>query len=314
MTHDITNILKLNQCLSDVILERLSISDEVSNISASILKAIEENKREANKPSNTVEEGLKVFLLYCRYETIIKRCDGKSGEDEHYNVRFLVGCKCYNFLSKEDFLRLSEKYESRLNTASSSFDNTLKVATLFIPVVLISGQIYNPTTMDNIQHEVQHMVQEFRKQKPIPSNPNLYVRAMQYLSAKDELTRAIAHILYYSDSSEQDGYVNGLYRQLKSTDRLVDILELAETPTVLGLLNLRNAIELVSKADASGIGVKMKTTFGAPISKGRLLSYARAGERRFLEKIGKVLALHRETVISKPTYIKENIGGAITLF
>ena len=314
MTHDITNILELNQCLSDVILERLSISDEVSNTSASILKTIEENKREANKQSNTVEEGVKVFPLYCRYETIIKRYDGKSGEDKHYNVRFLVGCKCYNFLSKEDFLRLSEKYESRLNTASSSFDNTLKVATLFIPVVLISGQIYNPTTMDNIQHEVQHMVQEFRKQKPIPSNPNLYVRAMQYLSAKDELTRAIAHILYYSDSSEQDGYVNGLYRQLKSTDRLVDILELIETPTIIGLHNLRNAIAYIEDTGDSTVSSTLKTTFKASISKNKLLSFAKAGERRFLGKIGKVLARHREEILNKPTYIKENIGDAITLF
>ena len=75
----------------------------------------------------------------------------------------------------------------------------------------VSGTINQMEAMNTIQHEIEHLYQEIKSNKRIPSNDRLYAKMRTDLESGDENHKKIAKIIYLCFKSEQEGFVNGTY-------------------------------------------------------------------------------------------------------
>lgn len=75
----------------------------------------------------------------------------------------------------------------------------------------VSGTINQMEAMNTIQHEIEHLYQEIKSNKRIPSNDRLYAKMRTDLEFGDEKHKKIAKIIYLCFKSEQEGFVNGTY-------------------------------------------------------------------------------------------------------
>ena len=119
---------------------------------------------------------------------------------------FKISYRYRNFQSKE----VVDAYgEDNLVTGGSSYLGKYWVI-CEINLYGVSGVINKQRTVEVIQHELEHIYQEFRTQKTIPNNM-FYAKMRTDMESSNENRRKIGRLIYGCLKSEQEGFINGLY-------------------------------------------------------------------------------------------------------
>lgn len=119
-----------------------------------------------------------------------------------------------NFFSKETINTIG------VDALTEGYSVFLDLKTILanINMVAISGQIYKKEAMYTIQHEVEHLYQEIRTKKRIPSNDMLYAKMRNDMEGADEERHKIARLVYACIQFEQEGFINGTYAWYMADD------------------------------------------------------------------------------------------------
>lgn len=134
---------------------------------------------------------------------IAQKGNVKSEIDGHvFNISY-----CYrNILNKET---IDDYGEENLVTGGSAYLGKYRVI-CNVNFYGISGTIVKNKAIEVIQHELEHILQEFRSQKTIPNN-SFYAKMRNDMESSDANRQKIGRLIYGCLKSEQEGFINGLY-------------------------------------------------------------------------------------------------------
>ena len=279
--------------LNNLIFEELSISGEVQketiNIWDSIINMIPDIKTDLFSDTNDVYYGQISFKLSI------------------FGDKTSVFINYYNFLNKESFDK--HKNEFKYLNAFSMVQGKMRWLSISIPA--ISGSvIMEPDIKDGLQHELEHLYQGKLGSSYVTIEDSDYAKARDLLNNTDKDISSLALIIYLSNLSEQDAYVNGLYAYLMSQEEPMinikwDIVKNSEA--YIHLISIKKIIDKLKIPDEN-LNYKCKHYFG--YSQDKMLKLAINVENRFIRKIGKVLAKYYKDIRTKYP-IKEYYSGKI---
>ena len=268
----------INKCIK----EELSINTEVVSITKKIIKTIKEKIPTFDK--QTFKEGVTINNFSFKYPL----------ENKHITI----SVKHYNFFSKYYY----NIYNNDIDFSCSSICDGDSINFLIINCYSISGALNIEDLSDSVQHEISHIFQGNKGSRNITNNNTLYNNASANLNNKNEDIKNIAYAIYSSFDFEQDGYVNGLYAQLMQLGPVPNWKEVKEKSPAYE--RLYNSIDVLNKIlipayESNNIELsnEIKYTFG--ISIGECIKFISNGNKRFYNKIGKVLIKHRQDLINE---------------
>ena len=222
-----------------------------------------------------------------------------------FNEKITVFINLYNFVDKSHYNKYKDKIE--IFKASSVYQDNLKWLIITIP--MISGNIiYGDYIKENLQHELEHLYQGKHGASNIIKSDDVYAKALRLLGNKDNDISDIALVIYLSNTSEQDAFVNGMYSYLMSqSEPMIDIKwsVVKNSDAYLHLASIKKIIDKLENPDQEIID-KCKNYFD--LSPYQLLKIAKSVEFRLTRKIGKVLAKYHKDIRNKYN-IKETFSG-----
>jgi hypothetical protein len=253
----------------EAINEELSISDSVKWKAKEIAKIISDNialsekkERIANGVSRKKFEFSDVFL--------------------EKNIRYAVNF--YNFDNRSVFN--AESKNINCDDGSTTTDGK-RYFWVTVNCYGISGQVVFENLCGTVQHELNHIYQAIKGDGRITKFDKIYSTASAFLGCNDEKIRSIAEVIYFSYSYEQDGFINGLYGELRSKNIPSPSWEdLKDTGFYADFARFLNAVEYVD-ANREFLSEICFKKFGFDIQ--TVVSNGRKALRRLKEKIGKVL-------------------------
>lgn len=209
---------------------------------------------------------------------------------------FRLSVYYYNFLTRDSFE--DNQYKVDYNSASLTSDGK-RVRFLFVHCYGISGGLDMSSLSDSVYHELGHYYQGMSGNSEVFNDSPEYMAASTYMQSNIEFEKIISILYYYSRRFEDDGYVNGLYGALISSDNPVPRYEDLKNNGILdSVRQFRNAINIVSEnlenKEYQGF---CKKIFGITLDK--LLKISLTSYYRFLNKIGKVLIKVRQDKINE---------------
>lgn len=213
-----------------------------------------------------------------------------------FNEKVTLFLNLYNFVSKQYY----EKYKETINVfkASSVYQNKLRWLIITIP--MISGTIiYKDFLKENLQHELEHLFQGKHGSNNIIIPNSEYTKALSLLGNEDKQVSDIALIIYLSNTSEQDAFVNGMYSYLMSQEEPMIQIKwscVKNSDAYLHLMTVKNMITKLENADEE-LNSKCKKYFD--LSCYEVLKIAKSVEFRFVRKIGKALSKYYKDIRDK---------------
>lgn len=191
-------MLKLNEnTIRKIIKEELGIALEVTNTSNQIFQDILTDLRK-QKPEKTD---------ICFIKT------GSVNSSLH-GVNFKVNYVCRNFSNKD----LVENFDIDALTEGGSVFLDKRFVFVNVNLIAFNGTVDNKEALNTIQHEIEHIYQQIRANKRIPSDDLKYAKMKTDLEGNDENRRYVARLVYLSYKSEQEGFINGTYAWCMTND------------------------------------------------------------------------------------------------
>lgn len=170
-----------------------------------------------------------------------------------------------------------------------------KNMTLMVDILSISGKIDEKTCSDTIQHELEHLFQEIKRDKSFGED-ELYKMAnfLKTYYRNDPTAYKIGDLIYFSRQCENDAYVNGLYALL------VDNYKNHHWPTAsviqgsdlyAGLKRMKeNKQWLEQNKETEQVKELFKSiNRNVSITPEKLLKFVEKSEKRLMNKTGKVI-------------------------
>lgn len=201
-----------------IITEKWSISDKVDDGINIIYKAILDDYLH-NAICYKIDDGLWLY----------------KNEEIPFNV-FGIKCKLtyfYYYTINKKMCDFIYKNASSLN----GYDEKNK--TLYITLYSINGEIQKEYTLKNLVHETEHLLQIHYGLNNNINYKKLTSDAYDYASNKirksdfkNYAEQVIAYLIYYSDSHEQDAFINEYYREILSNISVL-LTHKAEINTIL---------------------------------------------------------------------------------
>lgn len=170
-----------------VLQEELGISEIVYNISLNIYDNI----------VNTLADSIKE-----KHEFVTIKTNKFKYVSEEFKID--VSYKFYNY--NESDLQQAHKNGWSVDLGKNRY-------LMFIELFGVSGTINKENAMDVIQHEVEHIYQQYKAKKPFGDNA-FYAKIKTNLESNNDDKRMVARLIYGCVLSEQEGYLNGLYSYL----------------------------------------------------------------------------------------------------
>lgn len=134
--------------------------------------------------------------------------DGKfefnCGDDK--NTTFKVYWLAYFFNEIDEYRNYVRQYGPGSNYVMYDF-KMIKVTLFYVSGKPVDNEMY-----DTIGHEFEHVYQNVLMGKQF-GNRNIYGIAISNIYSKNPYDRNLAHIIYASTKSEQEGFINGFYSQ-----------------------------------------------------------------------------------------------------
>ena len=279
--------MKETEQLKQIIKEELSVNNEVIMVVQKICNKI-------IKIVPTVEgEILKNRVVKRKFhfsETIL-------------NNKISIQVINYNFVTPDEISR-NPKLDYETSTSSSDGG---KYNFLFINCYSVNGEINRKSLFDTVYHEIEHIFQAQKGNKQIKTFDALYHMLPQYLNCKNYPLKYASRILYCSYAYEQDAFVNGLYGFISQLGIIPQWKDIKTSQAYKSLENLRNALSFLQKnINNEKYNDEIKKVFGYTIS--QILKIGKQTEKRFLEKVGKVLIKHRNEILFENIIIRTNNG------
>lgn len=256
-------IIKKN--INSIINEELSISKDVEDISFEIF-------------SNIKKHG---FV--------------KGEENFSFNVGdILVSCFNYYFNSREEYEK--EKPQKSANSVSHRGMRFINIALCYLSGHLVSNDLY-----DSIFHEVEHLYQqeksklEFQKRKD--DDFYHFVEGIMY-NGKTLEGRTVAAGLYLSFDYELNGYLNGLYGQLKESDPQPNEVDkiVKESALYQMISHAEEALKLLSSPDGDKYAEPYTIKYNLP--KKYLINRLKKTLKTAYKKIGKIIVRFKKNKLS----------------
>ena len=203
--------------------EELSINNEVRQASFKLIETINEHMKSVPKQYFANINGTS-YRIGDLKETIL-------------NTTINIHYRLVNFKDKHFYEMAIDKLPSFPNSYNK------KTNTLSLDIISISGNIDQNTYVDTIQHEIEHMFQENKRDKPFNEDA-LYKMAM-FLKTNfidDKVAYRIGDLLYFTRQCENDAYVNGLYSLLVDNykeHRWATFIVIHGSPLYKGLMTMR---------------------------------------------------------------------------
>ena len=222
----LTSLVK--KTVDSFINEELSISDKVVEETNKIKELIKKDSGASNK--EVLDDG--VFRRTGSIRVSI------------FSTNFLIKYEIINFVDYDTYY---EKYQLFKPNCSTSMGNK----EMKISILSISGEFQENSFGDSIQHEVEHIYQEYMAEKPLFYNDDkdIYRTAIENINSTlyNGWVSKLSNVVYYSKKYEQDAFINGLYQQLVQPDAIFyekDIIK-SSTPYKISvmLVGLRNEID-----------------------------------------------------------------------
>lgn len=204
----------------NVLNEERGISDIVSNLSFkikdNIINAIENTK---SQPINYNEVTFK---------------KGSLEEFNFNNKNITINWSYYSFASNDILNKFPYRIPSSNCNKASNNSYILNII-----IVAINGKFVLTTTMETIQHELEHIWETSNIQNSY-KNMSLYEYGNQLLKEQNEYKKSIGIILYLSQKWDQRAYANGVYQYLINHKQPEHSrLNIKDTQLYGGLINLK---------------------------------------------------------------------------
>jgi len=256
-------IIKKN--INSIINEELSISKDVEDISFEIF-------------SNIKKHG---FV--------------KGEENFSFNVGdILVSCFNYYFNSREEYEK--EKPQKSANSVSHRGMRFINIALCYLSGHLVSNDLY-----DSIFHEVEHLYQQEKTKLNFQDRKDDdFYRFVEGLMYKGETLeeRTVAAGLYLSFDYELNGYLNGLYGQLKETDPQPNEVDkiVKESALYQMISHAEEALKLLSSPDGDKYAEPYTIKYN--LSKKYLINRLKRTLKTAYKKIGKIIVRFKKNKLS----------------
>lgn len=185
----------------NILKEELGISNDVNKIVTQIKSVIGDNYNK-NKDNISKYISLPNFQNSIFHNKIIVNL-------KNISISISVVINYYVLLNASK--NIESKY---LNLFKSSSDNEKYEIDLYLTALYnkIEWEKYSST----IQHEVEHMYQLFRKNKPLMTDKQLffYNKMIILKNSSDYLTKIIGFTYYFYNKIEKNAFMNGIYREI----------------------------------------------------------------------------------------------------
>jgi len=185
--------------IRELVKEELGIALEVTNTSNQIFQDILTDLRK-QKPEKTD---------ICFIKT------GSVNSSLH-GVNFKVNYICRNFSNKD----LVENFDIDALTEGGSVFLDKRFVFVNVNLIAFNGTVDNKEALNTIQHEIEHIYQQIRANKRIPSDDLKYAKMKTDLEGNDENRRNVARLVYLCYKSEQEGFINGTYAWCMTNDAM----------------------------------------------------------------------------------------------
>lgn len=171
--------------------------------------------------SEIAEESEKVFdkiilNLQKVFSTKTDICYIKTNnvEAQLNNIPFNVTYIYRNFFDKTIVETIGE---DNLSEGGSAYLND-KFIICNVNLFGINGTINKQLALSTIQHELEHIYQQMRSKKRIPSDDMRYAKMRNDMESSDIIRQRIGRIVYMCYKSEQEGFINGTYAWCMADD------------------------------------------------------------------------------------------------
>ena len=276
--------------LKEVLKEELSINNEVINISKKIFEEIKNNYLKSHK--DNIDDGIYLYSSSF-YESVL-------------NKKFSVRYNIYNFLDINVFNKKNKSYNIT-EGVSACLEGGIFIM-MRVNGYCISGNLKEELLMDTIMHEVEHIFQQIKAGKTLPTD-GLYNKYAQpkYIYSENELERIVSNLIYLTDKFEIDGMVNGLYGELKNIGgEGIAIEGLKKTYTYE---KYKEVFELFEKLKMFEISKINKILSDEGFNYIQFIKKIEWGKRYFINKIGKVFFKYKKDMLKENNWVFKGRGG-----
>lgn len=279
--------MKKKNTIASLILEALSISEEVTTLS--------------NEIGNRI-------LFEIKHSYRLKYPDPDIGfktnkfEIDSWGVKFVVIWFYFNF-SKKTGIKNGYKTD-----AVTDFEHKV----IRFNICAIDGKIDEPKVFEMVQHELNHYFEHLRKGMTDFRNPDNYQTAIKNLRLPKSpteiddvfiLRQRIALVFYLSYKSEQRGFINGSYRYIMRSLEIGNKFNDAIKGTVLyDYVDKINSIgKLLSKVDGNTIS---QLLFPYKVNYSRFQKIIQRTQRDLLWRMGRMMSKALDDIAKNPNIAK----------
>lgn len=189
----------LEDYIRELVKEELGVAIEVTKVSEQIFQDILVDLR-IQKPEKTE-------ICFIKTGSVNSSLD---------NINFKVNYICRNFSDK----KLIEDFDIAALTEGGSVFLNKSFVFVNVNLIAFNGTVDSKEALNTIQHEIEHIYQQLKANKRIPSDDLKYAKMKTDLEGDDEMRKNVARLVYLCYKSEQEGFINGTYAWCMTNDAI----------------------------------------------------------------------------------------------
>ena len=217
--------------INDILNEELSISNDVKNLTLKIKNLISNDYARNigfDRCYTTLYKGLNIEVFSDEIDI--------NYENIHITVLF--------YILEDATPEIIKKYKTIFHSSSNN-----KHFKLTLYLTANNGKINWKNNSNDLQHEVEHLFQLFKKGKELLSDKQfaIYDKLRTLTSSDDFFDQVIGFTYYYFTKTEKNAIINGLYgeiMELNTDGAIMDPLEIIKnSPYYRNIQIIKNAIQ-----------------------------------------------------------------------
>ena len=268
---------KIIDDINNLIVENLSISNELSKSAYKVIDEIEKDIK--------ITRAQLINIKGVTYKTNTVSINIEAIK-QVVNITYYY----YNFMTEI----LKRQGIGRIKSQNQVDENSITIT-----IISVANKIDTNTLHDSIYHELEHMYQLSKRGKSFIENRNdIYYHAHDLMHSlqPNTLGYMIAACLYLSETFEQDAYVNGMYGAVMNrVKNFWDIMkEFKNTSAYNGIKSFEQYLNLIKTYRDETIQTLNTYFYEYNISYDDMIKYFEDRLKRFETKIGKVITKMQE--------------------
>lgn len=253
--------------IDEVIVEERTVNDEVTTMTSILCDKLKQDiSNSKSLPIN--EEGVN-FKKGITKENI-------------FGVDITVDWRYYNI-----FMEKGIKYNH-----NSSYNINITNKTIYASITAINGKIDDKVMFEGMQHELQHLFERKKRDKPYGDERLYNFISNKMNNALTNYERAVAYVLYLFRNYEQRAFANGAYQyMIKSNDYANNFKNsLKETQLFKWYVGIKECLELFEDTDENHPLFKAAMHQYSNLNKNKLLKITKNTIEELRYLIGRILS------------------------